>query len=135
MQPKPPVADPPTLLKEIDGPDKCCMCDTEGLKTELWRDPFILALPGGQKYVQLIADVPVHSCTVCDIMYCSHPAQEEYQKVVDQYEKLNGITRTTKLAAMAKLNGMDAADKLMLTKEDDEAILLGSESYEEEDWC
>ena len=59
----PRIASPPTVLRELDGPDTCEMCGTPGLKTELVRDPFIYG--AGDDGVELVVDIPVRTCSSC----------------------------------------------------------------------
>ena len=59
----PRIASPPTVLRELDGPDTCGMCGTPGLKTELVRDPFIYGT--GDDGVELVVDIPVRTCSSC----------------------------------------------------------------------
>ena len=59
----PRIASPPTVLRELDGPDTCDMCGTPGLKTELVRDPFIYG--AGDDAVELVVDIPVRTCSSC----------------------------------------------------------------------
>lgn len=57
------IASPPTVLREIDGPEICGSCDTPGLRTELVRDPFIYG--AGEDAVELAVEIPVHTCSYC----------------------------------------------------------------------
>ncbi len=57
------IASPPTVLREVPGPESCELCGTPGLKTELVRDPFIYG--AGPTAVELCADIPVHTCSRC----------------------------------------------------------------------
>ena len=59
----PKTASPPTVLRELDGPDTCDMCGTPGLKTELVRDPFIYG--AGDDGVELVVEIPVRTCSSC----------------------------------------------------------------------
>ncbi len=68
----PTIASPPTPLHRIPGPDACRVCGTPGLTTELVRDPFICGV--GEDAVELTADVPVHTCSACDLSYTGEEA-------------------------------------------------------------
>ena len=59
----PGTASPPTVLRELEGPDTCDMCGTPGLKTELVRDPFIYG--AGDDAVELVVEIPVRTCSSC----------------------------------------------------------------------
>lgn len=61
------VASAPTPLRRIPGPDLCQICGISGLTTELVRDPFICG--AGEDAMELTADVPVHTCSACDLSY------------------------------------------------------------------
>ena len=66
-------ASPPTVLGPVSGPESCEMCGANGLKTELVRDPFIYG--AGPKAVELVADVPVHTCPECDVSFTGEAAE------------------------------------------------------------
>lgn len=68
------VASKPTVLGEIEGPGACDMCGASGLKTELVRNPFIYGT--GPDAVEIIADIPVHTCDVCEIAFTDGEAAE-----------------------------------------------------------
>ena len=59
----PGTASPPTVLRELEGPDTCDMCGSPGLKTELVRDPFIYG--AGDDGVELVVEIPVRTCSSC----------------------------------------------------------------------
>ena len=68
----PMIASPPTVLREIDGPEACSMCETPGLKTELVRNPFICGV--GDDAAELVVDIPVHTCSRCQRSYTGKAA-------------------------------------------------------------
>ena len=74
------IASPPTVLGPHPGPDSCDLCGASGLSTELVRDPFIYG--SGTGAVQLSADIPVHTCTQCDVSYTGEEAEIVRHEVV-----------------------------------------------------
>lgn len=68
----PMIASPPTVLREIDGPEACFLCEVPGLKTELVRNPFICGV--GDDAAELVVDIPVHSCSHCERSYTGKEA-------------------------------------------------------------
>ena len=109
------IASPPTVLQEIPGPDVCEMCGTPGLKTELIRDPFIYGR--GPDAVELIADIPVHTCAKCDVSFLGEEAVAIQHEAVcrhlgvltpDEIRELRanyGMSR----AAFARVTGFEEA--------------------------
>lgn len=109
------TASPPTVLREIPGPDICEMCGAPGLRTELIRDPFIYGRE--PTAVELTADIPVHTCTRCDVSFLGeaagaiqHEAVCKHQGVLnpDEIRELRagyGMSR----AAFARLTGFGEA--------------------------
>ena len=109
------IASSPTVLGPEPGPDICEMCGTPGLTTELVRDPFIYG--AGPEAVELIADVPVHSCSRCAVSFTGEAAEaarheavcrhlgvltpDEIRAIRDRY----GLSR----AALARLTGLGEA--------------------------
>ena len=68
----PMIAVPPTVLRQIDGPEACFLCETQGLKTELVRNPFICGV--GDDAAELVVDIPVHTCSRCQRSYTGKEA-------------------------------------------------------------
>ncbi len=109
------IASPPTVLREIPGPDVCDMCGAPGLRTELIRDPFIYG--SGSNAVEIVADVPVHSCVHCEMSFTGEEAEIARHRAICEHLGLltcdeirairddHGLSR----AAFARLTGFGEA--------------------------
>ena len=78
------IAAVPTVLRSISGPEFCEMCEMPGLKTELVRDPFIYGI--GSNSVEIVADIPVHTCSSCLISYTGEEAEISRHKAILKYQ-------------------------------------------------
>lgn len=104
------TASPPTVLREIPGPDVCEMCGAPGLRTELIRDPFIYGRE--PTAVQLIADIPVHSCTQCDISFLGEAAGAIQHEAVCRH---HGVLTPDEIRELRASYGMSRAAFARLT--------------------
>lgn len=77
------VASPPTELYPWPGPEICTLCEKPGLRTHLYRDPFIYG--SGEDAVELVANVVVHTCALCDISYTGEDADIERTEIVREH--------------------------------------------------
>ena len=98
------IASPSTVLREISGPDACEMCGTTGLKTELVRDPFIYG--SGDQAVELVIDIPVHTCLRCEMSFTSAEAEQIEHDAVCRHL---GLLAPTEIRGLREQYGVSRA--------------------------
>ena len=103
-------ASPPTVLGPVSGPESCEMCGANGLKTELVRDPFIYG--AGPKAVELVADVPVHTCPECDVSFTGEAAEIRRHEAICRHL---GVLTADEIRAIRQQHGMSRAAFARLT--------------------
>ena len=105
----PKVASPPTVLREIDGPDACDMCGITGLRTELVRDPFIYG--AGDAGVELAVDIPVRTCSSCG-SYTDDQAEDIRH---DEVCRHLGVLTPTEIRELRAKYGLSRAELARIT--------------------
>ncbi len=104
------VASPPTVLREIRGPEACEICGTQGLKTELVRDPFIYGV--GDDAVELVIEIPVHTCAQCEMSFTGEEAEVIEHKAVCRHL---GLLTPEEVRELRERHGLSRADFADLT--------------------
>ena len=104
------IASPPTVLREVPGPESCELCGTPGLKTELVRDPFIYG--AGSNAVELSADVPVHTCARCAVSFTGEEAEIVRHDVICRH---HGVLTPAEIRQLRGGYGMSRAAFARLT--------------------
>lgn len=103
-------ASPPTVLGPVSGPESCEMCGTTAIKTELVRDPFIYG--SGPQAVELVADVPVHTCSECDVSFTGEAAEVQRHDAICRHL---GVLTSDEIRAIRQQRGMSRAAFARLT--------------------
>ena len=98
------TASPPTVFGPIPGPESCEMCGAKGLKTELVRDPFIYG--SGPQAVDLVADVPVHTCSECELSFTGEAAEIQRHGAICRHL---GVLTADEIRALRQQHGMSRA--------------------------
>ena len=109
------IASPPTVLGPHPGPDSCDLCGASELSTELVRDPFIYGTDSDA--VELSADVPVHTCSQCEVSYTGKEAEIARHEAVCRHlglltpAEIRGLRKRYDLsrAAFARVTGFGEA--------------------------
>lgn len=104
------IASSPTVLGFHPGPESCESCGASGLRTELVRDPFIYG--SGEGAVELIADLPVHSCPQCGASYRGEEAETLQHEAVCRHL---GVLTPAEIRALRRRHDMSRAAFSRLT--------------------
>ena len=104
------IASPPTVLGPVQGPESCEMCGIKGLRTELVRDPFIYG--SGSGAVELVADVPVHTCSECAVSFTGDAAEARRHEAICRHL---GVLTADEIRAIRQQHGMSRAAFARLT--------------------
>lgn len=111
------VASKPIVLGEIEGPGACDMCGASGLKTELVRNPFIYGTDPDA--VEICADIPVHTCDVCEISFTDGEAAEIEHEAVCRHL---GVLPPAGIRALRGRHGLSRAEFSRVTGFDEAAL-------------
>ena len=104
------IAAPPTDLGPILGPESCEFCGAMGLRTDLVRDPFIYG--AGSTAVELVADVPVHTCSECGVSWTGDEAETRRHEAICRHL---GVLTSDEIRAIRLEHGMSRAAFARLT--------------------